>query len=229
MAEGVAERLGHRVLRRPELVAVDGGDHRRRALLLRPGLDDAATAADLAAFFGPGGGPLMVEAPFAGGPDLRAHGYRVEWAMSVMTRAPRPGAGPPPAPPDGTTVERVEDPATLAVAERVVSEGFPMQFAQGRLFDPALLGLPGFTLRLARRDGEAAAAAAVFDDGRAAGVYYVATLPHHRGQGLARALMDAVLAAHRDRTATLTATAAGEPLYRALGFEEVGRSTWWRR
>ena len=228
MAEGVAERLGHRVLRRPELVAVDGGDHRRRALLLRPGLDDTATAVALAGFFGPGGGPLMVEAPFAGGPDLRPHGFRVEWTMGVMGRAPQAGAEPPP--PHGVTIERVEDPATLAVAERVVCEGFPMQLAPGQLFDPALLGMPGFTLRLARRDGEAAAAAAVFDDGRAAaGVYYVATLPRHRGQGLARALMDAVLAAHGDRTATLTATAAGEPLYRGLGFEEVGRATWWRR
>ena len=104
-----------------------------------------------------------------------------------------------------------------------------MQLAPGQLFDPALLGLPGLTLRLGRRDGEPAAAAAVFDDGRAEGVYYVATLPRHRGHGLARALMDAVLAAHPHRTATLTATAAGEPLYRALGFQEVGRATWWRR
>ncbi|MDP9385215.1 MAG: GNAT family N-acetyltransferase, partial [Actinomycetota bacterium] len=106
---------------------------------------------------------------------------------------------------------------------------FPMRVAPGRLLDPALLGLDELTLWLARRRGESAGAVAAFAGGGAIGIYYLATLPAHRGHGVARALMAAALAAHPSATVTLTATAAGEPLYRRLGFDAVGRATWWRR
>lgn len=39
--------------------------------------------------------------------------------------------------------------------------------------------------------------------------------------------MTASLAAHPDRSATLVATPAGEPLYQSLGFVTVSTATWY--
>lgn len=224
MAAAVAGRLGHRVLERPELVAVDGGESRRRVLSLAPWPDPPATAAALETFFGPGRGPVVVEDAF-GGLDLSPHGYAVADRMTVM--ALDPARADPPA--GAAEVDRAADPELFAVAEGVIREGFPMRVGPGRLLDAALLALPGLTLWLGRRGGAPAGAVAAFAGGGATGIYYLATLPEHRGHGVARALMAAALTAHAERTVTLTATVAGEPLYRALGFAAVGRATWWRR
>jgi predicted GNAT family N-acyltransferase len=59
-------------------------------------------------------------------------------------------------------------------------------------------------------------------------VYQLGTLPEHRGHGVARALMTAILRAYPDDTVTLTATDQGRPLYDAFGFEAVSKAVWWR-
>jgi ribosomal protein S18 acetylase RimI-like enzyme len=62
------------------------------------------------------------------------------------------------------------------------------------------------------------------------GIYTVGTLPAWRRRGLARSLVEHVLAdaAHRGaRTATLQSTRMGQPLYESLGFEPVGRYEEW--
>ncbi|MDP9385345.1 MAG: hypothetical protein M3P50_08955, partial [Actinomycetota bacterium] len=122
MAAAVAGRLSHRVLERPELVAVDGAETRRRVLSLTPWPDPPATAAALEAFFAGGRGPILVEDPF-GGLDLAPHGFTVADAMAVMAREPRPAAA---SPAGGVEVERVAEPGAFALAEAVVREGFPM-------------------------------------------------------------------------------------------------------
>src|SRR5690606_38336265 len=61
--------------------------------------------------------------------------------------------------------------------------------------------------------------------GRTAGVYDLGVVPEWQRRGVGRQLMDALLVAAVDRgasPATLNATPAGERLYRALGFAEVG-------
>lgn len=63
-------------------------------------------------------------------------------------------------------------------------------------------------------------------------VWSMATPPARRRQGHAARLLRAALAAARDdgaRHCLLNATPAGEPLYRALGFEELERWQQWSR
>ncbi len=69
-----------------------------------------------------------------------------------------------------------------------------------------------------------------FLHGTDCGIYAVETLPGRRRRGLARALVEHVLAdAHRRgaRTATLQSTPMGQPLYESLGFRPVGRYEEW--
>lgn len=62
------------------------------------------------------------------------------------------------------------------------------------------------------------------------GIYAVGTLPQWRRRGLARRLVEHVLADAWRRgatTATLQSTRMGQPLYESLGFEAVGRYEEW--
>jgi GNAT superfamily N-acetyltransferase len=127
----------------------------------------------------------------------------------------------------------VTDARGLAVAERIIVDGFPQPHAQpwveGRTLPPRVLELPGWQVWLARREGVPAAAGYTFDDGAAVGVYWLATLSGHRSAGLGRAVLTAMLAAHPDRTATLVATDSGVPLYTSMGFTPVATATWYIR
>ena len=124
------------------------------------------------------------------------------------------------------------DPGTLARAERVIVDGFPQRALQpyrpGRSLPPLVLAVPGWRTWLAYRDGEPAAACCTYDDGATVGVYWLATLPRHRSRGLGRAIMFAALGAAPGRPAVLVATAVGEPLYAALGFQVVSEAAWYR-
>jgi ribosomal protein S18 acetylase RimI-like enzyme len=62
------------------------------------------------------------------------------------------------------------------------------------------------------------------------GIFTVGTLPGWRRRGLARSLVEHVLADASQRgarTATLQSTRMGQPLYESLGFEAVGRYEEW--
>ena len=88
------------------------------------------------------------------------------------------------------------------------------------------LSTDGYLLAVARRGGAALACAAAVVDQSNAEVVFVATLPEARRQGLAAecvrsALRDA--ADHGCTTTTLEATAAGEPVYAAMGYRSFGR------
>ncbi|WP_051837111.1 GNAT family N-acetyltransferase [Streptomyces sp. NRRL WC-3742] len=120
----------------------------------------------------------------------------------------------------------------FALVERVVVDGFPLPARQpwvrGVALPEALLHQPGLRGWLGRIGGAPAGACLTYDDGKAIGVYWVATLPERRGRGVARAVVEAALAhAHPDRPATLVATSLGEPLYRKLGFTTRADTCWW--
>ena len=129
-------------------------------------------------------------------------------------------------------VARAADREALALAERVIVDGFPRRalqpFRAECMLPPLVLTIPGWQIWLAYRDGEPAAGCCTFDDGAALGIYWLATLPRHRSHGLGRAVMRAALGACAQRPAALVATVTGEPLYSSLGFRAVTEAAWYR-
>jgi GNAT superfamily N-acetyltransferase len=84
----------------------------------------------------------------------------------------------------------------------------------------------------ARVDGTPACVLGIHDNADDAEVYFVATLPDHRGQGLARRLMHVALIEARDRGlgfSSLQATKMGYPIYERLGYEEICTLEMWER
>jgi GNAT superfamily N-acetyltransferase len=103
--------------------------------------------------------------------------------------------------------------AAVAVAGVEVSEGAP--------------GLSGWVFV---DEGFAVAGLWAFRHGYDCGIYGVGTVPERRRRGLARALVEHVLADAAQQgahTASLQSTAMGLPLYESLGFIPVGRYEEW--
>ncbi len=84
-----------------------------------------------------------------------------------------------------------------------------------------LLHHPGVEVLWATRDEQVVATAIMYRTGSVLGVHQVGVPPELQGQGIARAVMEALLVRAKASGAeyvTLQASAAGEPLYRKLGF-----------
>jgi GNAT superfamily N-acetyltransferase len=89
---------------------------------------------------------------------------------------------------------------------------------------------PSTHLYRARLDGATASVAIVADAGDEASLFNVATDPGHGRRGLSTRLVAVALAEARERgmrTSTLQASAAGEPVYRRLGYGNFGRLQMW--
>ena len=151
----------------------------------------------------------------------------------VLDLAALPGQAGPGATRNEPLVETVfaASRAEMVAAGALAAEGFGASPEEavpfGLLFEHTQTG-PGATVRVAltRLAGRPAATAlgCLHDD--VLGVYNVATLPDVRRQGLALAATVAILrdgAARGARYAVLESTEEGLPLYRRLGFREVGR------
>jgi ribosomal protein S18 acetylase RimI-like enzyme len=85
---------------------------------------------------------------------------------------------------------------------------------------------------VARADGRPVACVAGFDVEGDCAIWNVGTLPEARGRGLATALMRQALLDARDRgcaTTSLQATAMGRPVYRRLGYRDLGVLEMWER
>ncbi|GAA1292884.1 GNAT family N-acetyltransferase [Saccharothrix xinjiangensis] len=222
LTTALARTRGHELVTRPGFLAMTGPSL-SRVLVRRP--DPAADDLDeIRSLVGRAEARVVVEDSF-GAVDGAALGLTAlgltAGHLPVMVREP----GPLPAP--AVEVTRVRTAAELAVAERVVVDGFPMSgFPPGQALPAGLLDADGFHLHLARRAGEPAGACLTVVGEGVGGVYWVATLPAHRSRGVGRALVHAVLNEF-PVPMTLTATAAGRPLYDSLGFSVVARATWW--
>lgn len=102
----------------------------------------------------------------------------------------------------------------------------------GAAFEEALerCALPNAHFYLARHDGNPACVLMTIDVDRDCGFYLVATVPHARGRGLAQQLMSVALTEARARgctTASLQASPMGYPIYRKLGFQDLGKMSMW--
>ena len=100
----------------------------------------------------------------------------------------------------------------------------------GAIHPPAAsLRVPGLTLLLARLDGHPVGAAIAASDATVLNVAGVAVLEQARRQGIGTQLTLACLATAPHLPAVLSSSDDGHPLYRTLGFHDVGPTTlWWR-
>ena len=102
-------------------------------------------------------------------------------------------------------------------------------------FGAALIALPAdVPLRLyqARVDGEPVSVLGTIDEGDDCGIYLVATLKEHRGNGLSGRLLHLAVAEARERgmrTSSLQATKLGQPVYEGLGYEAICTLEMWER
>ncbi len=164
--------------------------------------------------------------------DFAPHGFEERFRFPVMERDPGPLAvDSPPEREASTAAGVVTESEVLSVAERIMIAVFPPARVDatmyGRIQPPRVLGIEGWCVWLTHRSGVPAGAAFTYHDGESVGVYQVATLPEHRGNGVARATMAAILDRYRDVPVTLTATDFGRPLYERLGFRTVDAAVWW--
>lgn len=132
------------------------------------------------------------------------------------------------APGDGVTLDR--DPCWGPVGDLCdAAYGLPADHLAATIREAD----PGAALRTVALDrGRAVACAAALVDGDNAHVIFVATLPAARGRGLAGLCTADVLlraGAAGAQTTTLEATQAGRPLYRRLGYRELGALGMWER
>ena len=129
-------------------------------------------------------------------------------------------------------VTPVVDARALALAEQILIAVFPPpatpEAARGRVQPSRVLDIAGWRVWLACRRGVPAGAAYTFHDGTSVGVYQLATLPEHRGHGVARVIMTEILRAYPDLPVNLSATEQGRPLYSAMGFAALSEAGWWR-
>jgi GNAT superfamily N-acetyltransferase len=168
------------------------------------------------------------------GSRLEEHGMSVgggELAMAADLHAlnadvPRP---------EGLSVVRVRDAATLDAYMHAMATGFgpPEDFSRQWRVVFECLGLgedAPFQHYLGLLDGEPVASSSVFYGAGVAGIYMVATVPHARGKGIGSYITVAPLLDARDlgyRLAILQATEMGSSIYRRLGFQNYGKFTFY--
>ncbi|WP_375057846.1 GNAT family N-acetyltransferase [Zobellella sp. DQSA1] len=123
-------------------------------------------------------------------------------------------------PEDGLQLSRVLTPAQVGQWAALCGRAFGYEVAAATV--RRLLGVSEAGLLLASREGSAVATALLYRTGEVVGIHQVGVVPECRGQGIAHALMLQLMALAREqggRYLTLQASAAGEGLYRRLGFE----------
>ena len=132
----------------------------------------------------------------------------------------------PPTPPElnieiATTLDALVDHASM------LRDGFGMsQDVVDRLIQPGLLDEPAAAALVGRVDGTPVSSSLLAVSGTTAGVYNVATPESFRKKGYGAALTWAAIAegARRGCThAVLQASPAGYPVYRRMGFSDLGR------
>jgi hypothetical protein len=172
--------------------------------------------------------PYFLLSPFPT-PDLRPLGLELLGYPPLMVRfpAPRTRSEAP-----GVSLREIDDADGLAVAERVLVEGYPMPELQpltpGDLLAPGIL--QGTTrVWVAYVDGEPAAVSCAHHHAGAILVEYVAALPSARGRGAGAAVTWAATLADPSLPAVLVASDDGRPVYESMGYLALERWTAWLR
>lgn len=157
-------------------------------------------------------------------PNFGRHGLALLGHPPLMVRFPAPKPRPDA---EGVEVREVSDPEGLAVAERVLVEGYPMPgTAPGTVLAAGLLG-SSTRIWVGYVDGEPVSVAAAHQAGGATLVEYVAALLAARGRGAGAAVTWAATLADPEAPAVLVASDDGRPTYERMGYVAVERWTAW--
>lgn len=201
------------------------------AMRLRPGLSPAEVRQRAKAFFSTRRRGWLLWAAMGRDDDLiGATGQDPDGEDPEMVLLAEPE--PRPLPP-GVTVRRVVaqsgrrtflDIASAAYADEVHPRVWTATYP-----DDASLVAPTIAAFVADLDGSPAACSAMYLSHRVAVIIHVGTLPEARGRGLGETVTRAAVAEGFKRGATMSslqATVLGEPVYRRIGFREIGRWCW---
>jgi ribosomal protein S18 acetylase RimI-like enzyme len=233
---GSLDAAGHprAVFEREGLLAVRTGT---TGAIVLPAWDDACPerlAFALSWLRGEGAGDVLVwceTADWEADRFVSAHGGRESFVPRWMARRLDP---PLPAPASGAATIRPAAPGDLPALLRATELPYASPWQAHTTLRLARDAPGDVALLVAVVDGEIAGRAVLScrdtAAGRTAGVYDLGVTPGQQRRGIGRQLMDALLAAAIERGAdlvTLNATPAGERLYRALGFVEVGEGQTW--
>ena len=171
---------------------------------------------------------------FVGRPLIRrARAMLEQHHLSELTDAPGMIAerlAPPSRPLPALDVRPVSDAATRSAFAHITSVAFEVPwticrevYGSERAWNGSFLGFVGYS------NGTAIATTAVVVTAGVAGIYSVGTLPGHRGQGYAEAVMREVLARIRDETGVertvLQSTRSGQHLYARMGYRQITNFT----
>jgi hypothetical protein len=204
----------------------DAGALVNPVILIRPLAEqDAGTLVAEVGELIPPGTPYFLLSPWLT-PDFAPHGLVLIGHPPLMIRFPAPRPRPDPA---GVEVVEVQDPDSLAVAERVLIEGYPMPSTPSNsVLAPGLLGGPT-RVWLGYVAGEPVSVAMAHRAAGAVLVEYVAALPAARGKGAGSAVTWAATLSDPTLPAVLVASDDGRPTYARMGYLPLERWTAWVR
>ena len=227
---GSAEQSGQRFRRWDDVWASDREMSDAEAnfvVLTRPLLPDAVgdLTGRLVEFFQESGSPWILWSAWPV-PDLTPFGYELGGYPPVMVRKPGDDNS---SKSQDLRIEMVTDRAGLELFERVFIDGYGLAVDQpyqpGKLFrEGALAGPLQFWIGF-RGDNAVSVAAGCTAHG-VRGIYAVATLPEERGHGYGAAVTGAAMQG-TNLPVVLQSSELGYPVYRRLGFQELGKYALW--
>ena len=227
----LAAAVGGRQHRVPGLALSDTGGpvvYTNQAVLFRPVLtadDPLLDEADR--FFTTSTAMLLSAWPT---PDLYGRGWQLIGHPMFVVRAPGPHEPVSRSGPPGVRIDIARTAADLALAERVVIDGYPLPEAAGRppnaLFGTPLVDGP-IRIRTAFVDGEPAAVGSGHVGHGVVNLCLAATLPRARRRGAWRSLVWARVDDAPDLPAAAFTSDDSRPGFIALGFLPITRFTLW--
>jgi hypothetical protein len=232
LGEVISAAVGGRHSRSPGLALADAAvpvPYLNQAVLLRPVLSPTDERLDgIDDFFATGGDPAMVLSAWPT-PDLTSRGWSLIGHPVFVVRAAGAHAS---AAADDVTIRVADDAAGLALAERVVIDGYPLpeaaELPANSLFGPGVLG-GDLRVRVAFVDGAPVAVGSGHVAHGVVNLCLAATLPAARRRGAWESLVWARVADAPDLPAAAFTSDDSRPGFIRMGFLPITRFTLWLR
>jgi GNAT superfamily N-acetyltransferase len=148
--------------------------------------------------------------------------FGTPWSFRNPSAIQSPGDNSP-------TIETVQTPDQLLEFDRIAAIGFDQPDAD-QVYSLPLLNDPRYRLLFIRQNNKIVAGVQSFTNDESIGIYTLLTLPDHRHQGFANALVRAALSHSPELPATTNPSDDSMHLFNNCGFETIGaRRVWIRR